>query len=167
MKQREAAFDPDKVSDNEIYKFLTTQWQHQNQLSWSRLYVMVALELAVLGGAISIKGALGVGAIIIGTFIAFILYRLVLRDWHVRDQHLALLNKVHKSSEIQMLIDPGTKWNQGRFLLYILFGTLFLTNLTTSLILFSKPQIATPSTVSIPNCTNNNVPQAMAPELKQ
>lgn len=159
MKQREATFDPDKVSDNEIYKFVTAHWQHQNQLSWSRLYVMVALELATLGGAISIKGVLGIGAIVVGTFVGFLLYRLILRDWHVRDQHQELIDNVHKSSGIRMAPEPGSKWNHGRFLLRSLFITLLLTNIATSLTLLypSKFQLASASTDVPKNCANNTL----------
>lgn len=166
MKQREAAFDPDKVSDNEIYKFITAHWQHQNQLSWSRLYVMVALELATLGGAASIKGILGVGAIVVGTFVGLLLYRLIQRDWHVRDQHQELMDKVHKSSGIRMAPEPGSKWNHGRFLLRNLFITLLLTNIATSLILLcpTKFQLAPASAATPSNCANNTLQGDASPQ---
>ncbi|MDD3483170.1 hypothetical protein [Azovibrio restrictus] len=164
MKQREAIFDPEKVSDNEIYKFLTTHWQHQNQLSWSRLYVMVALELATLGGAFSIKGILGVSAIVVGTFVGFLLYRLILRDWHVRDQHQELIEKVHKSSDIRMVPEPGSRWNHGRFLLRNLFTTLFLTNIATSLIFLYPSNFQPVSTNAINNCANNMLQRDALPQ---
>lgn len=155
MTRQADKFDPNNVSENEIYKFVTAQWQHQNQLSWSRLYVMLALEFSVLGGAFSAKGLVGSGAIIVGTFVGFILYRLMLRDWNVRDQHLQLLDKVHDPLRIRMIPPSGTRLNNGQFLLRILFITLLATNVAVLTVLFfQKTETASLNQVSPPKCAN-------------
>lgn len=155
MTRQADGFDPNNVSENEIYKFITAQWQHQNQLSWSRLYVMLALEFAALGGAFSAKGLVGSGAIIVGTFVGFILYRLMRRDWNVRDQHLRLLDKVHGPLGIRMIPPSGTRLNNGQFLLRTLFITLLATNVAVLAILFcQKTEAASLSQFSIQKCVN-------------
>lgn len=125
------AFDPACVSENEIYKFLTAQWQHQNQLSWSRLYVILALESGTLAASYSLKGWVGCALLIIGTFVGFVLYRLIHRDWDVRDQLklLELLDSVHAPLGLRMIPPAKSRWSNGKFLLAMLFLTLLLTNL--------------------------------------
>lgn len=124
-------FDPRAVSENEIYKFLTTQWQHQNQLSWSKLYVILALESGTLAGSYNIKGLLGCGLVIVGTLIGFILYRLILRDWDVRNQErlLSILDSVHSPLGLRMIPPAKSTLSNGKFLLNLLFIILLLTNL--------------------------------------
>ena len=131
MARDPAKFDPGNVTEDEIYKFLTAQWQHQNQLSWSRLYVLLALESGTLAGSYSIKGWLGCSLIIVGTIVGFILYRLMLRDWGVRDQEklLNVLDGVHKPLGLRMIPDAKSVLSNGQFLLNLLFIILLLTNL--------------------------------------
>lgn len=158
MTRQTNEFNPNNVSENEIYKFITAQWQHQNQLSWSRLYVMLALETATLGGAFSAKGLVGIGTIIIGTFVGFILYRLMRRDWHVRDQHLQMLDKVHIPLEIRMIPPSGTRFNNGQFLLRTLFITLLLTNVAAlAVLLVQKPEAAPKAPITTPACANTSL----------
>lgn len=55
MTRKQREFKPENVTENEIYKFITAQWQHQNQMGWSRLYFVLALETATLSAAYSVK----------------------------------------------------------------------------------------------------------------
>lgn len=143
MARQASQFDPKNVTENEIYKFITAQWQHQNQLSWSRPYVMLALEFAVLSAAYSAKGLVGIGAVVVGTFVGFIIYCLMLRDWTVRDQHLELLNKVHSPLGISMK-PTGGKFNNGQFFLRALFITLLVTNVAVMTALLCQRADAAP-----------------------
>lgn len=71
-----------------------------------------------------------------GTLVGIILYRLMRRDWHVRDQHLEILDKVHMPLKIRMVPPAETIWSNGQFLLKTLFTLLLITNLTAIVILF-------------------------------
>ena len=99
---------------------------------------MLALEFAALGGAFSAKGLIGCATIIIGTFVCFILYCLMRRDWHVRDQHLQILDKVHVPLGIRMIPPSGTRLNNGQFLLRMLFVTLLGTNIAALVVLYCR-----------------------------
>jgi len=80
MSEREVgAFEAKDISANEIYKFMTTHWHHHNQLAWSKLNVLLALEAAVLAGAYAIKNDAHGSAcalVLVGSTVAVILYLL-------------------------------------------------------------------------------------------
>ena len=160
MTRQAYKFNPKNVSENEIYKFVTSHWQHQNQLSWSRLYVLLALEFAVLGGAFSTRGLVGIGAVIVGTFVGFIIYCLMKRDWIVRDQHLQLLDKVHSPLGISMK-PTGGKFSNGEFFLNTLFLTLLVTNVAVlavlTALLWQKTGSAALIAVSATKCNHPTV----------
>lgn len=131
------SFVASNVSENEIYKFLATHWQHQNQLSWSRLYALLALESGTLAGSYSVKGWTGLGLLLVGTLVGFILYRLIKRDWDVRDQDKLreILDRVHEPLGIRMISPREPTWCSGQFLLNALFVVLLLTNIVSLAIL--------------------------------
>jgi hypothetical protein len=134
-------FDPGQVSANEIYKFLVAQWQHQNQLSWGKLYSILAVESALLAASYSATTKLvGCGAIVIGSFVCFILYQLIRRDWDVRNQRrlLELLDAVHNPLGIRMIPPARSKWENGQFLLALLMRTLLATNVVVAGILILR-----------------------------
>lgn len=137
-----STFDPSNVTDNEIYKFLTAHWQHQNQLSWSKLYALLALESGTLAASYTLKGGLGAALIVVGTLVGLILYRLILRDWDVRNQGalLALLDSVHRPLGVSMVPPAGSRWSNGRFLLNCLFALLFITNMVGLCVIWLLPK---------------------------
>jgi hypothetical protein len=96
------------VDINEIYRFLTTQYLHQNQLSWSRLQVAFIVEAGILTWFFSSINStipmfvITIG-IILGCIVIWMLYQLVLRDWEIRDQNEDFLNKIHQPFGIELL----------------------------------------------------------------
>lgn len=149
MTREQHEFKPENVTENEIYKFMISQWQHQNQMGWSRLYFVLALEIAILSGAFFFakewigKGWIGIGIgialICIGTLVGFIIYRLMHRDLDIRDQHLEILDKVHMPLDIRMTPKVTTTLNNflhnSQFLLRSLFFLLLIINLTAIVLL--------------------------------
>lgn len=133
-------FNPQAVSEGDIYHFLISHWQHHNELSWSKLNVILALETATLAGSFSIKEELlKCSLLVIGTIVGLIIYKLMRRDWHVRDYHLPLLDKIHQHianevtnnneiRPIRMIPPAKSSIENGQILLLSLMTILFLTN---------------------------------------
>lgn len=129
-------FQSDRVSSNEIYKFLTAHWHHHNQLSWSKLYIMLALESATLAASDKLSSQspnLACALLLIGTAVGIILYRLMLRDWEVRDEYTQKLDMVHDLFGIRMIPRSKGPFLHGHSLLLLLVLLLGLTNMIAAL----------------------------------
>ena len=138
-------FKPDlplTVNGNEVYRFITTHYFHQNQLSWSRLQTQFAVEAGLLTWYFSQKQSPTISAfgMILGVIVIWLLYKLVLRDWEIRDQNENVLKLFHEPLGIEMRIHPKdenkmdeNKWLRGlrgkQILDYLTFGCI-ITNLT-------------------------------------
>lgn len=131
------------VSESEVYRFLTLHWHHHNQLAWSKLYVLLALEAATLTGSFSVAKVSHYSSfwlLLAGSLVAIILYRLMLRDWQVRDYMAEKLNNVHNDFSIEILPPPKNELFRGRNLLKIIIAILALINIS-SLILIHFDQV--------------------------
>jgi hypothetical protein len=111
-------------NDAEIYNFLTRYYLHQDQLSWSRIQTIVAIEGAVLAGALAKGGLLACGLLAFGALVIWLLWKLINRDWQVRDQDLDLLDQVHKPKGIRLTTPPIPSWASGQRLLSVLVGLI-------------------------------------------
>lgn len=129
MENKPKLSNLENISHNEIYKFMTSQWQHQNLLSYQKLNMMMLLEVAALSGAFVVKGYLGVALLCTSIIVSCLLYLLMLRDWELRDQHIELLDKVHEPLNVYVKLEAKNKWRTGRFILKILLCVLLITNL--------------------------------------
>lgn len=111
---------------------------------------MLALETAILAGSYYVKPWwIGCALLLVGTMVGYILYRLMRRDWHVRDYHLILLDKVHKDiifdqdktgkdCEIRMIPEDERFLSNGQKLLRLLFTILLLTNVGAFAFIFHE-----------------------------
>lgn len=133
---REKFQDKDPVSSDELYKFFTAHWHHHNQLSWSKLYIMLALESATLAASDRLSHQNPNAACVllfVGTLVGIILYRLILRDWEIRDEYTKKLAIVHKPFDIFMIPPSEGPLKHGQSLLLLLIALLGLTNLAAAL----------------------------------
>ena len=135
-----SSFEASKVTDNEIYKFLTAHWHHHNLLSWSKLNVLLVLEVATLAGAdaISAQRFWPIGVLVLGTLVGGILYLLILRDWEVRDSVCALLDQLHVPIGIRMIPRASSRAVHGQFLLQLLLVLLVVANVGAALYFWPK-----------------------------
>src|SRR5438045_2160173 len=103
--------DLSDAGDREIYRFLTNYSLAQNQLMYSRLHLMFAIEVAGLAGAMSQKGLLGILLLSLATTIVFFLWRLAVRDRHAQLAYAFVLDPIHEPLGIR-LIPPGpaSRW---------------------------------------------------------
>lgn len=129
MSRNSNDFEPTEVTENEIYRFMTSLWISHNQMSWNRLQMMLALETASLVGAFSKPGLLGTVALLIASALIFVLYKMILRDWDIRDQHRSLLDRVHDPLAIRLIIAPRSWHERGQHLLQITVSLLVCMNL--------------------------------------
>lgn len=118
-----------RVEGKDIYGFLTNQYLHQNQLSWSRLQTIFAIEAGILAWFFSFGSSLAISSLglLLGTCVVWLLYRLVIRDWEIRDQNLHLLDEVHEQIGISMIQPTRHSVLSGNVILRVLcYGAIAL-----------------------------------------
>lgn len=87
---------PDHTSlDNEVYRFLVTYYLHQDKLSWSRTQTLVVVEAGLLAASFAKGGLIAIISLLIGSIVIWLIWRLIQRDWEIRDQNLEIIDKVH------------------------------------------------------------------------
>lgn len=117
------------IPDAEIYRHLVTYYLYQDQMAWSRTQALMAVEAGVLASALSRPGGIALGALLLGTLIVVFIRRLVIRDFEIRDQNEAILDRVHESKGIQMITPARSRWWRGRFILTVIFYIILYINL--------------------------------------
>jgi hypothetical protein len=93
--------DISTVRDEDFYRFACAYYLHQDKLSWSRTQILFAVEAAVLTAALSQSQRtwIAVAALVLGSVLVFLIWRLIQRDWEIRDQYLNFFDKFHKFNE--------------------------------------------------------------------
>jgi hypothetical protein len=140
-RDKDKPFDPLKVTESEIYRFIYMQWQHHNQLSWNKLNVLLALQTAILAGSFYVRPYwLGCCLLVVGTLVSIIVYFLMRRDSDVRDGHLSIIEKVladipdANGKQIRVIPD-GAWWKRGQHLLRLLLAVIVMMNIVAFLVL--------------------------------
>lgn len=108
-----------------VYAFLTDYYMYQDELSWGRTQLLVAVEAGAIASAFAVRQLASV-TLLVGAVLVAIIWRIVERDWETRDQNLELLDKVHEPLGIRMVKKARNEWWQGCFLLRIVFGGFIL-----------------------------------------
>lgn len=121
-------WDPN-IDDNtglnrEVYRFLVTYYLYQDQLGWSRTKLLFTVEAAVLAAAFAYKGFLATAVLTAGIILVVLIWFIVERDWQIRDQHLAVLDRVHLPRGLMMTVPA--KWLGGGCILRLIFGFLIV-----------------------------------------
>lgn len=130
-----------KVSNDQVYSFLTSQFFNQDQLSWNRTQTIVAVEAGILASSFALKGIFAIASLFLGSILVWLIWCLVLRDWEVRDQHLVLLDAVHEPLGIRLICEPKFKWRRGRVILKAIVWFLIFINLILSSYFLMCPSI--------------------------
>jgi hypothetical protein len=118
-----------KVSPDSVYAHLTSYYLYQDRLSWSRTQTLVVLEAAILAGSYAQVGtALAPAILLPGTFIVWLIWRLIKRDWQVRDHNLHLLDQVHQPKGIKMVVPASGNWSRGSFITPCIVYSLLVIN---------------------------------------
>ena len=126
------------IEANEFYRFVCALYLQRDTLSWSRAQLIFAVEAGVLAGAFSNKDSAiyFVPALIAGSVVIFLIWRLVQRDWQVRDQYNLYFDKFHKeflneqiNSGRIMTVAPKSRWYRGAFILKFIIWSLITFNL--------------------------------------
>jgi len=133
-------------SENEVFRLLGTYWIYQDQIGWSRTQTLVAVEAGVLAGAFAKTGALSVVILILGALLVAYLYRLILRDWQIRDSIGNKLGPILNQYGVDLLPPPSSGLPRGRTLVRhitwgVVFGNLLLA--TIRLVELSEPYLST------------------------
>lgn len=105
----------------EVYAHFGASYLYQDQLSWGRTQLLVAIEAGTLAAAFALRPILAIAALLLGALLMAAIWRLVERDWEVRDHHRDLLGKVHKPLDIRMTKEPCNRWWRGSFILRRIF----------------------------------------------
>jgi len=131
--------NPDsKVSQDQVYNWLTRYYLHQDQLSWSRLQTIVAVEASALAASFYLDGKNeGVAswapmvALVFGSVVTFLLWLAVYRDWEIRDYTRKHLDTVHATFGLRMTSErPIT----GRKLAYAMMAMTLIANIALAIL---------------------------------
>ena len=87
-KDEDGQWNPN-VNDADVYRFITTYWLYQDQLSWSRIKGLITVEAGSLAAAITKEGFVALGVLLIACLFIVFTRRLIIRDWQIRDQQRA------------------------------------------------------------------------------
>jgi len=127
-----------KVNSDQIYQHMIRSYLYQDKLSWSRTQTLVVVEGGLLASSYYCVGApLAVFILLFGTLIVWFIWRLIQRDWEVRDQNLENhLDKVHLDKGIKM-VKESTYWcSRGSTIVRIIVYALIALNIILSICYF-------------------------------
>lgn len=123
-------FDPAKVSENEIYRFLTTRALSQNQLVYTRVQTMLTIEVAALAASVSAQ-SISLKMLVLGlaTLLITIFWLLARRDRQAQLANIDILDRVHKPLCIMLIPAPKQDWQRGMLGVTAIFSLMLLANL--------------------------------------
>ena len=99
---------------------------------------MFAIEAGTLAAAFALR-PIAVPILLFGVLLVLAIWRLVERDWEVRDQALNLLDKVNKPLGIRMIKIPRNELWRGSMILRAVFvGLIALNILLTGLFVLAS-----------------------------
>lgn len=102
-----------EVAPAEVFRFMATYYIYQDQIGWSRTQTMVVVEVAVLAGAFARQGPLSPIVLVVGACVVCYLFRLIQRDWQVRDRIGCNLDPVLKRYDIRLVPAPAARLLRG------------------------------------------------------
>jgi len=125
------------IDEKEFYRFAYTLYFHQDKLSWSRTQILFAIEAAVLAVAFvqRVSVAVSVAALLVGSALAFLIWRLIQRDWQVRNQYDLYLKRFHarlitdpRMRDRTMVVPPKSNWYRGGYIVPLIVWSLIAFN---------------------------------------
>jgi hypothetical protein len=103
-----------EVTPNEVYRFLGAYWIYQDQIGWSRTQTIVIVEAAILAGALGRHGPLSPLILVLGSLLIHWLFRIIARDWQMRDYLAEFLDPINESHGLQLIPPPAPGGIRGR-----------------------------------------------------
>ena len=123
----------EKVPPDQIYNYMINYYLHQDRLSWSRTQTLIVIEAGLLATSYRlINTPLSVIILFLGTPIIWFIWRLIKRDWDVRDQNLdPYVDSVHKYKDpcIKMVKTAPNWWSRGSIILPLIVYSLIALNI--------------------------------------
>jgi len=150
---QEVPWNPNEQNglDREVYRFLVTQYLYEDQLSWSRVQTLVAVEAGLLAAAFAKRGLVAILALVVGSLLIALIWRLIERGWEVRDQNLKILDQVHKPRQIRMVKTARGVFWRGSCIIRLTVGLIIFANLALAL-LFAWCRNTTPEKTACDPC---------------
>jgi hypothetical protein len=126
------------IDEKDFYRFICAYYLHQDALSWKRTELLFAVEAGVLAAAFSQRTspAVAITALLGGSILVFLIWRLIQRDDQVRDQ----FNRYFKGFHQKFVADPAmpdrvmavpakTSWHRGGYIVRFIIWSLIAFNL--------------------------------------
>jgi hypothetical protein len=124
------------IDEKDFYRFICSYYLHQDASSWKRTELLFAVEAGVLAAAFSQRASIAVTALIGGSILVFLIWRLIQRDDQVRDQFNRYFKKFHEKLVADpampdriMTVPPKTKWYRGGHIIRFIIWSLIAFNL--------------------------------------
>jgi hypothetical protein len=85
--------------DSGFFRALMAYYIHQNQLMWSRVQILIAIQAGVLGGAYTLRKlvVIDVVMLVFGALLTVFLLFMMRRDEQIRDANIGLLESMARS----------------------------------------------------------------------
>ncbi|MGH9745219.1 MAG: hypothetical protein ACRD59_03815 [Candidatus Acidiferrales bacterium] len=122
------------IENDDFYRFISAHYFHHDNLSWGRTQILFAIEAGVLVAAFNKRGWLAIAALVLGSLLVFLIWRLIQRDWQVRDQYLKYFDEFHKPWEVMLRTRPKSKWYSGRHIVEFVTFSIIVFNLCSAVI---------------------------------
>ncbi len=126
------------IDEKEFYRFIYTYYFHQDALSWKRTELLLAVEAGVLAAAFAQRSSVAVAvvALVGGSVVVFLIWRLIQRDDQVRDQYNRYFKKFHEKliadptmPDRIMTVPAKTRWYRGGHIIRFIIWSLITFNL--------------------------------------
>jgi hypothetical protein len=113
------------VDKSDFYRFIYTYYFHQDTLSWRRTQILLVAEAGILAAAFNKHGWLAILALSLGSLLVFLIWRLIQRDWQVRDQYNKYFDECHAEWGVRLTVQPRTEWYRGgRIIGFVSWGVI-------------------------------------------
>jgi hypothetical protein len=123
----------ESVKPEEFYRFIYTYYFYQEGVSWTRTQNLLVVEGGVLAAAFSQHGQLAILALAGGSVLVFLIWRLIQRDWQIRDQYIPYFDEFHKDWGVKMALPAKGYWYRGRHIINAIIWSVIVFNLCSAL----------------------------------
>jgi len=115
------------IGESDFYRFACSFYFHQDSLSWSRTQMLFAIEAATLATVFSKRDWVVPLSTAFGSILVFLLWRLILRDWEIREQYAGYIGDFHRALPVELVAKPKIRCFGGRYIMrFIMLFLMFI-----------------------------------------
>jgi hypothetical protein len=118
------------INQEEFYRFISMHYFHQDALSWRRANSILGIEGGVLLFAFGPRHhSLRIGALVAGSVLILFFWKLIQRDWEIRDRYNKYFAEFHEEWGITLSIAPTSSWYRSDRNMRLIVWSMIIFNL--------------------------------------